>query len=325
MRVFCPTCSEAITISDELAGQATFCPLCKSAFTAPTLFPVPPAAPPMPVPAAVAPSITVTSDAPGKDATMSAPATIPFPTPAPSPGTPPGYSRSVGFALLPEIVQWIAPAALVLSVILTFFAWNGAYPGGHAVYTQSPWGALFGSYSTDAVGEDVMKLDTVPEGSKRKPLKDYVSWNFLMLLYLPGLLVTTVLAIAFTVLPMLKVKLPRQVEKFIPWRMAIVALLSFFLTFVILLQSALGFGLQNGMTAMVDEQLKTEREKVKTPESETRYEINRGGALGTVNLRQTTANRLAIILHFVAVFGAAGMLLMTRRGDKPPPRVEVMW
>src|SRR5438552_13197827 len=52
MRVFCPSCQEPVTIADDLAGKATFCPLCKAAFTAPTLFSPPPAPlnPPAPGP-----------------------------------------------------------------------------------------------------------------------------------------------------------------------------------------------------------------------------------------------------------------------------------
>lgn len=324
MRVFCPNCSEAITISDDLAGQATFCPLCKSAFTAPTLFPVPPAAPPVPVPAASPPQTTsISSEPPGKDASMSVPTTIPFPTAPASPGTPPGYSHSVGFALLPEIVQWTAPAALVLSVILTFFPWSGIYPGGHGVYTQSAWGSLFGSYSTDAVGDKVLKFDVKDE--KGKSLRDEVHTNWLMLPYLPGLLLTTVLAVLFAILPALKWKLPAQIQPYLPWRMGLIAVLSLLLTGALCLQSIRGFGLQNAIQARIDLQLQKQKEEAKTPEEIKTYEIRRGLAPDGIEAEQTTANRLAILLHFVAIIGAAGTVLMVRRGDKPPPRIEVMW
>jgi len=254
---------------------------------------------------------------------MSVPTTIPFPTPPASPGTPPGYSHSVGFALLPEIVQWTAPAALVLSVILTFFPWNGIYPGGHGVYTQSAWGSLFGSYSTNPNGDKVLKFDT--KDDKGKSLRDDVHTNWLMLLYLPGLLVTAVLAVLFTILPALKLKLPPPIQAYLPWRMALIAALSLLLTGILCLQSIRGFGLQNAVEAQIDLQFQKDREEAKTGEEIERFEMRRGAAKESLGLEQTTANRLAILLHFVAIIGAAGTVLMVRRSDKPPPRIEVMW
>lgn len=323
MRVVCPLCAEAITISDDLAGQATFCPQCKSAFTAPTLMPVPPPAPPalVPPPMPISSLGEKSSVVFGKDATMSAPATIPFPAPA----TPPGYSRSVGLALLPEMVQWLAPVALVLTVILTFFPWSGAYPGDHAVYTQTPWGALFASFSSDPVGDKVLQLDTVAEGSSDKSVRDQIHTNWFMLPYLPGLLVTAALAIAFTLLPTLKVKLPPQLEKLVPWRMAIIAVLGFLLTGIVVIQSLRGFGLENALREKVDALVQKEHDRAKTPEEIKTFEIRRGSIIDGWNVEQTTANRLALMLHVVAVLGAAGTFLMSRRADKPAPRLELMW
>src|SRR5947207_343151 len=167
MRVFCPNCSEPINIADDLAGKTTNCPLCKSAFTAPTLFS---SAPAMPAPttastAGAAATMAAAASTPSNSSPNSPPAppsalgpstsisaTPPPPSPPPkeiipvpslsttTPGPATGYGRSFGLAILPEIIQWTAPVALGLCVVLTFFfSWNGAYPGGHGVYTQGGW------------------------------------------------------------------------------------------------------------------------------------------------------------------------------------------
>src|SRR5262249_24560874 len=126
----------------------------------------------------------------GKEVQMSVPSSS-APVPAPSPVSPPlavsrsasssEYTRSSGFLISPEILQWIAPAALVLTLMLTVFPWNGAFPGGHSAYSQSLWGTLFGTFSHDKVADKVLRL--VDVGSDEKPLKDFVHANGLMWLY----------------------------------------------------------------------------------------------------------------------------------------------
>jgi hypothetical protein len=238
---------------------------------------------------------------------------------------PPGYTKSIGFTVLPDIVQWIAPIALVLAFITTFFPWNGLYPGDHAVYTQSPWGALLGRFSTDTVGDELLKMDVVEKDSKTPSLKDLVKSNWFMLPYLPGLLAVTVLAIAFTILPGLKLKLPPQIEKLLPWRMGLLAALVLLLTLVLCVQSVVGFGLQNAVVARIEENEKDKRDKARTPDQIKTYEINHGKNLMALNIRQTTANRLAILMHILAVAGAAATLVLSRRVNKPPPRIELQW
>src|SRR5262249_6199530 len=185
MRVFCPSCQEPVTIPDELAGKATFCPLCKAAFTAPTLFssPAPPSAPAASAYSALPPPETPAAPE-SRYRETPAPHIPPAPAPAPTPAPPPGYARAYGFSLVPDVLQWVAPGCLVFSVLMTFFSWNGAYPGGYGVYTQGGWGAAVGGFSTDPVGDEVFRLELKPpEG--QKPLHELVPSNFLLWLYLP--------------------------------------------------------------------------------------------------------------------------------------------
>ena len=84
MRVFCPTCQEPVTIADDLAGKATFCPLCKAAFTAPALFS---SAPPTP---ASTPAANPPAPPPGPIPSLSL---DPEPKPVPAPVSVPRGSR----------------------------------------------------------------------------------------------------------------------------------------------------------------------------------------------------------------------------------------
>jgi hypothetical protein len=341
MQVFCPTCNQRVTIADDLAGQATFCPACKAAMTAPvlpqmpnmSLDPTPPASMGAGLSASshVTASLPTPSD-PGKESPMSAsitnpqsPAapTITTPSPATQPSPSAGYARSAGFAISPEVTQWFAPATLALSLILTLFSWNGVFPGGHSAYTQSAWGALFGGHSYDPVADKVLKFEAA--GEDRKPLGKLIHSNWLMLLYLPLLLAGVAFAVAAVLLPRLQIQLPPQAEQLIPWRMAAVAGVAFILTGLLALQMMRGFGLENAIVEEFDAKLQVERDAAKTPEEVTTFEIKRAIALDGLNVRQTTAVDLVLLLNVVAVFGAATTFLLQHRAQTPWPRVEVLW
>jgi hypothetical protein len=324
MRVFCPSCQEPVTIADDLAGKATFCPLCKAAFTAPTLF-TPPPAPNPPPPTTPQPSpggfpnLSLDSTAASRPPQVEPTRAPDLPTPRPTP--PAGPGKTVGFVIPPELIVWMAPAFLLIAVFLTFFSWNGAYPGGYDVYTQGPWLALIGSYSTDPVGEKVFKLDS-QEGDES--LKKKVGSNLLMLPYLLLLGLTTVLAIAFTVLPKLAIQLPPPVQNFLPWRMGVIAALGVLLVLIIGIQSLRGFSLENALLTP-DKAARESREKATTPEEIKKFEIEYESAIGKYGIRRTSALRLTMLCHIIVVLGSGLALAIARRGDRPAPRIEIMW
>jgi|SRR5579864_2774643 len=337
MQVFCPTCNQRVTIADDLAGQATFCPACKAAMTAPVLPPMPNMSlDPAPAAAASAPTHVTTSPPthtePGKESAMSASITNPTLPDAPTisaPGAstqtppPPGYTHSAGFSVSLDVMQWIAPAALVLSLILTFFPWNGVFPGGHSAYTQTAWGALFGGHWHDPVADKVLKYENPGEG--QKPLGKLVHSNWLMLFYLPLLLAGAAMAVLSALLLRLKLQLPRQAEQLVPWRMAVVAGVAFVLTGLLALEMLHGFGLENAIVEDFDAKLQTERDAAKTPEEITTFEIKRAIALDGLGIRQTTAVELVLLLNVIAVLGAAITFLLQRRAHLPWPRAEFVW
>jgi hypothetical protein len=361
MRVFCPSCNEPININDDQAGKTTVCPLCKATFNAPSLFgsdgsaadassrapselapyglaPEPAAAPsPKPtstfgVPAAGQTTPSPVSNVPQPQAPL--PPLPPFPsTTAPrerAASEPPkgaettGHARSIGFSISPEIIQWVAPVCLGIAVFLTFFSWNGAFPGGHAVYTQGPWRAMFGHIDTDPVGEKVLHMNPVkaPEGKTR--LEDDVHMNLMMFVYLLLLLGTFALAVFFTLLPNLSIQVPPNIRQVEPWRMLIVAGLALFLLLILGLESARGFGLEN---ALKERAAADNKEQIENPTEEDvkKSEIKEGQFLGSLNVRHTLALDLEFWMLLVAAVGAAATFVINRRTDRPTPRVEFRW
>ena len=348
MRVFCPNCSEPINIADDLAGKATTCPLCKAPFSAPALFtgdsaapatiksysPAPPAPatassvmppayevkPPPPTPAAQ-PSYTPTTPAPSSNYAPAAPTPATSYTPPPS--TPGEYSRTYGFSISPELIQWTAPVCLGIAIFLTFFSWNGSYPGGYAAYTQGPYRAMFGRIHTDPVAEKVLKLNPAKAAEGQTRLEDQVGSNFLLLLFLPLLFFTFGLSVFFTLLPQLQVKIPPDLQRFIPWRMLVITGLSVVLIFFLSIVSMRGFGLENALRAKAE--IKEPLPDNPSSEDVATREIEEGAALGRFSPRRTTALELEFVALILAALGAAAAYGMMHRTDKPHPRLEVMW
>ena len=63
----------------------------------------------------------------------------------------------------------MAPVALFLVFILTFFPWVGVYPGGVADAWQNAWQATVGGYSIDP--DVVVAVASVPQVHRKKRRK----------------------------------------------------------------------------------------------------------------------------------------------------------
>src|SRR5205823_6397774 len=141
-------------------------------------------------------------------------------------------------------LQYVAPVALFLVLVLTCFAWTGVYPGGVPSAWQNAWQATYGGWSFDP---DVIKKH-VPFVPGSEP-----GWHFLLIFYLllllPTLLVTVgCLALAFVP----HSKLPPAVYPILPWRWGIVAALNLILLLFLALQLVLGFSLEDNYIAAAD-------------------------------------------------------------------------
>jgi hypothetical protein len=360
MNLLCPNCQKPLTVPEQYAGQPMRCPLCAGTFTVPALpqspqtptAPAPPPAPPEPRLGPAAPSDVYglkeppppgAPPPPVPDMGLGGPppASKPAPTftgspppptgPAPTyteekpsyPSTPlpEGYQRKCTIWFSPQVLQYVAPAALFLVLVLTFFPWTGVYPGGVPSAWQNAWqGMIPNWYSSDP---DVIKSHKPFALPGSEP-----GWNFLlifyMLLLLPTLLVTIgCLALAFVP----HSKLPPAVYPVLPWRWGIVAALNLVLLMFLALQLVLGFSLEDNYTAAADKAVATRAQGreggVSSTEDQRSDAIERGEARRQVSW--TIWLDLVVLFHIVAIAGAGLMFWVSRRGGRPAARMDLLW
>src|SRR5205823_4064146 len=144
--LLCPNCQKMLQVSEQSAGQQMRCPLCNNIFTVPPLPdapslapspppPPPPAPPPPPLPSSGAAEVYPLADyhnAALPMLTAEAPPPVPVPSRTPAPPPPPpvvgDYTKLRSIVISPRVVPWIAPIALLVLFLLTFFPWFS--PGG---------------------------------------------------------------------------------------------------------------------------------------------------------------------------------------------------
>src|SRR5262245_34946539 len=138
MNLLCPSCQKMLQVPEQYAGQQMRCPLCNSTFTVPPLPDAPslaPSPPPPPPPATGGAEVYPLADdhnAPPPPL-PTAPPSMPSPARAPAPPPPPpvvgDYTKLRSIVISPRVVPWIAPIALLLLFVLTFFPWSGRSGG----------------------------------------------------------------------------------------------------------------------------------------------------------------------------------------------------
>ena len=321
MRQICPNCQQSVTIADSDAGKTVPCPSCQQPFAipapfTPTIFEPPPLAPPP-----VTPPAPVTTPVSTTAATPEPTATTPSETPSstsPSDQTPPkGYARLCSIPLNKTVCHWLAPVCLTLVLVLTFFNWVGMYPAGYAAYTQNGWQALVADLSADPVSEKEWKM----EGPINEWLRS--SWWLLpyMVLLIPGVL----LAWSEPLVKSGKVKLPAVVEGMLRLRPALLGACVGITLLFVLIQTAASFGIERATHNMVQEKFREARKEAKTPEEIQKVEMKVAEVTGGFHLRSTFWLKLSIGLHILALLAIVGETLLIHRGDKPAPRIGVMW
>lgn len=326
MRQICPNCFKSIELSDATAGTTTACPLCAKPFA---------------VPAGYAPTVedgSARTDTYGLAPTPSRALATPEPPPPgyipPQPpyvtagpvrsdAPPTGYEHTVGFALSPKVLAWVPVGCLTLVFALTFVSWVGAFPGGYRIFTQSPWQALFGYFSTP------LPLESVHH--ERTELENIIHGNvLLMLVYFACLIAAIVIGWAerFT-----KWADPRSTPKALTWVQTIqphfAVLLAGLATLslaVIVVQLSRGFGLETA----IEERIAVEKtpkpvEGQPAPTSRPPSPFADGQAEGKFSVASTTARDLALLVHVAALAALAKLVWLQSRGNKLPPRVSVQW
>lgn len=305
MRVLCPSCQQLVTLPDTAAGQMTPCPLCTRPFAPPALTGAAvDAAPPPPVP-------PLESRASKPDLRI-APEPVP---PTPSYGS---SERCCTCTVRKDVVRWIAPIALFLAFVFTFFTWVAAAPNGTRIYTQTGWQAMFGSFGTDAYGDEVFGRHDMLRNTTRSS-----TW---LVLYLILLIPTMLLSIGSLAVSLLNLTVPDVLKTVWPHRDTIVAGLSAILLIALLFPMFTGFGLQSSVVQAAELDVPQPQTKADgaapTPKDQIVRDFKRDIEVARYGVVRTNWFCWSVWMMVAAVIGGGLGLWLTRRGERPEPRVE---
>jgi hypothetical protein len=245
------------------------------------------------------------------------PVVAPASTLPPPPDPPPGFvpPRPLG-----EVVPapaagpdgwagWLPAAALTAALVVSFLPWVGSFPGGVRVYTQTPWQAAVGTFTT-AILPDGLTGDEAE-------LRQAVRTNWWLLPYLPLLPLAVLAAWAAVAVP----DPPARLARVWPHRHRLVAAVAVVLAGLVLVQNWQGFGLETANRRRATAKFAdaaaaagdNTNEQVKVL-VRTGYEANRLGVQGT------TALDAGVLAHLLAAaaatLGAAG---------RPLPRLALAY
>jgi hypothetical protein len=333
MRQICTHCLKSVEVPESAAGGEFDCPACGEPFPVPKTYApevyglstLPPPPPPHPV---TVPGAAWTEPAapPRPDRPPPPPGLIP-PSELPktmSDSGPSGELRTRALPLAPGVLAWVAPACLTLALVLTFFPWVGAYPGGYRVFSQNPWRASIGRI--DATSTAVPEL----QDAESKFKTDLTPSNLLLLLYAVLLVLTVALTWLERVLPsqLDSAAVHRRVSWLPgvwPYLPSVMLGWSLLLLLLLLYQTWLGFGLETAVqkyaVALHDKDLKASETNAKKQV----VEIEVGMDAAKFAVEGTTAFDVAVLAHAVAVLALLGRQWLTRRGAKPHPRIAVQY
>jgi hypothetical protein len=188
----------------------------------------------------------------------------------------------------------------------------GLYAGDRTVGTQNAWQAAFNGGAFDA--------SAFPPGAKNPQEGPGVSalTLFYVLLFL---LFALPLTVACIVLHFHHVKVPPAVERFVPWRWGIAAVVNFVVFLFLALQLAVGFKLEERAREMAGQLVPP---KDASAEQATVYLWAHAGV--QEGAERTVWLRLAFLLHVLVILGAGFMYWVSQHGAKRAmPRLELMW
>lgn len=316
IRQLCPHCSAGVELPDAAAGTAVDCPVCNRPIAVPAGYVPTVAAPPRTAPAAE------TTVLPPADAPAPPPGFVPPKPPAAGPAAP-RPAASAG-AAVPGWLAWVPAAALTVAFLLTFAPWVGCYPGGVRIYTQTPWQAAGGSFTTNPLPDDLVKDEA--------ELLRVIRVSGWMLLYLPLLLATLAVAWVERLVPD-PVANPRLAPLAAVWphRWPILAGLTALLLVLLLVQAGAGFGLHGAVRQAAANAV--EERAAKQPPAQQVAETNRqvvtaalvGMEANKLGAQGTTALELALVAHLLAAAAAGGWWWLGRRGGRTLPRLTLTY
>jgi hypothetical protein len=218
-----------------------------------------------------------------------------------------------------DVVPWLAPVALLIAFILTFFPWVGVYPSGTPVYVATAWQAAGGYFRVvDGLGESVMGRESILEKNSH--------WSGWLMLYLFLLIPAVILAAAERAVPWLGGTIPNALRPIWPYRQLVLSLLCAGLCLLLLGALLFGFGLETAAARAADERVPVpvpaaDGTPPTTPQIQTRN-IRRDVELASYALSRTYWLVLAFDAHLVALIGAGLGMWLERNPHRPEPRIE---
>lgn len=328
IRQICPHCFQPVELPDAAGGTDAPCPRCGKPIPVPGAYtptvdpaagPAVSAAPPPPVVTQPPVPPSVPAPPPGfvpPKAAAEPPPAAATPTPAVD-----GYAHATGFTISPAVLAWVPVGCLTLALLLTFFSWVGSYPGGVRVYTQNPWQALFATFTTNTLPDELL----VDE----KPIEQRLFSSWWLLPYFPVLIGTSLLAwIERFVRDPDPATIPGPlawVPKIWPRRFHILTGLTALAVLLVAIQTTRGFGLEVAIGALVTEDFAKRAEEADTTPKKNRLAVDAGRRLAQFGLQGTTLRDLALAAQVLALVTMAGRLWLHTRGPKPHPKLVAYW
>lgn len=331
IRQICPHCLKSVELPDESAGSEVACPACTKSFVVPKPYTpqVDPAAVqssaiPLPAPIPMLPISPPPPPPPPIDPNRPAPPPGYAPPPGTSPQAVPHYAGSTAMSLSPAVVSWLIPIGLTFILLLTFFPWVGAYPGGVTAYTQSFWGALGNSVTADSAAEQVMKQEANIEKALRS------DW-WILLPYLLVLLIGVGLAWAdrLVTAPDFAYRIgPMGTLRALVWprRGIILGAIAVITIALFTLESIRGLGLEAAVRTVSTAKYKEEADKVDNTADRQKVRAKVGVEQASFGMQNGYAYWLVGLTHLAVLFAAGGRLWLDARGEHvTPPRVVMEW
>lgn len=312
MKQICPECLKSVEVPDSAAGTDFPCPVCGAKIPVPAKYTPSVAVPPPPPPVVV--------ERPAPPPGLNLPTIPPAASSAP-PSFAPAGGHEAGVTLSPGVMEWIVPAGLTLAFVLTFFAWVGAYPGGHPLFYQTAWSAAGGGINPNLVPAELEDTE--------KKLAALTRTDVVMVFYLILLPVAVLLAWAEKVVHDINpAGLPGPlgwVPKVWPLRFQLLAALAALLLVLLLVPTVRGFGLENAVRQYAVEKYEADAAAADTAAKKVAVQVKVGGEQARFAVQTTTWFALALLAHIAVVAAVLIRVWLARRPGRPYPRLGLRY
>ncbi|MBA4192572.1 MAG: hypothetical protein C0467_31780 [Planctomycetaceae bacterium] len=351
IKLICPKCMKPVPVADDFTGKEVTCPNCMKAFDAPARYnpaviaeptpappPVPPAKPPEtiapPTQVPIAPEPRMSPEVPPEKPVPPPGFVLPPPPVAPAPHAAPpglvlassasaptpqmqGYTHAYGITISPKVIVWLPAVLLTITFFCTFFRWTGSYLGGHPVYSQSPWQAIFAGVSRN------FALEVNMPGSGAWLDKVASDWA-LLVPYMLLLMIAAGIAWADRGFRGIDPRRFPPIAGIWPWRKALIGVLASLALILVTAQLMNGFGMERAIRKMVRENpdlAKAREDAAGSPAKLAAVENKEDSELAKYNLEETGWRDLALFCNLLAIVTVFLSIPMEKRGDRPPPRI----